>query len=90
MEKVAAVAIDEPQIAPNSAHEPMVAFASAPRTPANRPFTASNSSFAMLPRAATAPMRMKSGMTESEYALARVNGTRPNIFSAGPQPSSAA
>jgi hypothetical protein len=30
---------------------------------------------------------MKSGMTDSEYALARVNGTRPNIFSAGPTPS---
>jgi len=90
LEKVAAVAIDEPQIAPKSAHEPMVALASAPRTPAKTPFTASNSSLAMLPRAATAPMRMNSGMTDSEYALASVKGTRPNIFSAGPQPSSAA
>jgi hypothetical protein len=66
LEKVAAVAIEEPQIAPNSAHEPMVALASAPRTPANRPLTALNSSFAMLPRAATAPIRMKSGITDRE------------------------
>ena len=84
------MAIEEPQIAPNSAHAPMVALASAPRTPENRPLAASNSSFAMLAREATAPIRMKSGITDSEYALASVNGTRPNIFSAVPQPSSAA
>jgi hypothetical protein len=30
---VAAVAMDEPQIAPKSAHAPTVAFASAPRMP---------------------------------------------------------
>ena len=87
---MAAVAIEEPQIAPKSAHEPIVAFASAPRTPANTPFTASNSSFAMLARAATAPIRMKSGITDSEYALASVNGTVPNILSAFGHPSSAA
>ena len=44
----------------------------------------------MFARAATAPIRMKSGITDSEYALARVNGTVPNILSAFGQPSSAA
>jgi hypothetical protein len=50
-ENVAAVAIEEPQIAPNSAQAPMVAFASAPRTPENTALQAWNSSVAMLPRA---------------------------------------
>ena len=44
----------------------MVAFASAPRMPENTALQAWNSSVAMLPRAATAPIRMNSGMTESE------------------------
>src|SRR5258705_11137311 len=89
-ENVAAVLMHEPQMAPNSALAPMVALASAPRSPENRPLQASKSSRAMLARDATAPIRMKSGITESEYALARGNGTRPNIFSPGPQPSTAA
>ena len=84
------MAIEEPQIAPNNALAPIVALASAPRTPENKPLQASNSSFAMLPREATAPIRMNSGITDSEYALASVNGTRPNILSAVPQPSIAA
>ncbi len=90
MENVAAVAMEEPQIEPNAAQAPMVALASAPRTPENTAFEASNSSFAMLAREATAPIRMKSGITDSEYALARLNGTEPSIFSALAQPSSAA
>ena len=44
----------------------MVALASAPRMPENTALQAWNSSVAMLPRAATAPIRMNSGMTESE------------------------
>ena len=63
---MAAVAIDEPQIAPNSAQAPIVAFASAPRIPENTAFDARNSSVAMLAREATAPIRMNSGMTDSE------------------------
>jgi len=82
--------MEDPQIAPNSAQAPMLALASAPRRPEKKPLQASNSSFAMLAREATEPIRMNSGITESEYALASVNGTRPNIFSAVPQPSSAA
>ena len=66
MEKVAAVAIDEPQIAPNAAQAPTVALASAPRKPEKSAFAASNSSRDMPARAATAPIRMKSGTTESE------------------------
>src|SRR5688500_18847886 len=69
-ENVAAVAIDDPQIAPNSAHEPIVALASAPRMPENTALAAPKSSDAMLARVATAPIRMNSGMTDSEYALA--------------------
>ena len=60
------MAIEEPQIAPNSAQAPIVAFASAPRTPENTALQAWNSSVAMLPRAATEPIRMNSGMTDSE------------------------
>ena len=41
----------------------------------------------MLAREATAPIRMKSGITESEYALASSNGTDASIFSALRQPS---
>ena len=48
----------------------LMAFASAPRIPENTAFEARNSSVAMLAREATAPIRMNSGMTESEYALA--------------------
>ena len=44
----------------------MVAFAKAPRIPENTAFEARNSSVAMLAREATAPIRMNSGMTESE------------------------
>ena len=66
LENVAAVAIDEPQIAPNSAQAPIVAFAKAPRTPEKTALHAWNSSVAMLPRAATDPIRMNNGMTDSE------------------------
>src|SRR5258708_38420818 len=90
LEKVAAVAIDEPQIAPKAAQAPMVALASAPRMPENTAFDASNSSRAMLAREATAPIRMKSGITESEQALASANGTEPNIVSARGHPPTAA
>ncbi len=44
----------------------MVALANAPRTPENTAFDAWNSSLAMLAREATAPIRMNSGMTDSE------------------------
>ena len=66
MEKVAAVAIEEPQIEPNAAQAPMVALASAPRHPEKIAFAALNSSRDMPAREATAPIRMKSGTTESE------------------------
>ena len=60
------MAIDDPQTAPNRAHEPIVALASAPRIPENTALHASNNSLDMLPRVATAPMRMNSGTTDSE------------------------
>jgi hypothetical protein len=66
LENVAAVAIDEPQMAPNAAQAPTVALASAPRKPEKTAFAASKSSRDMPAREATAPMRMKSGTTESE------------------------
>src|SRR5262245_39219767 len=66
LEKVAAVAIDEPQMAPNSAQAPIVALARAPRMPENTALEAWNNSVAILAREATAPIRMNSGMTESE------------------------
>jgi len=53
------LAIMQPQIAPNSAQAPMVAFASAPRTPENTALQAWNNSVAMLPRAATVPKPSK-------------------------------
>ena len=43
-EKVAAVAIDDPQIAENAAHEPIVAAARAPRMPEKSALAAANSS----------------------------------------------
>ncbi len=58
--------------------------------PENTPFAAANISFAMLARAATAPMRMKSGTTESEYALASSKGTEAIMVRALRQPSIAA
>ena len=65
-ENVAAVAMEEPQMAPKSAQAPIVALASAPRMPENSALEAWNSSVAMFAREATAPIRMNSGMTESE------------------------
>ncbi len=84
------MAIDEPQIAPNAAQAPIVAWVSAPRKPEKSAFAASNSSRDIAAREATAPIRMKSGITESEYAVDRLNGTLPSIFSALGQPSAAA
>ena len=46
--------------------DPIVAFANAPRIPEKTAFEAWNSSVAMLAREATAHIRMKSGMTDSE------------------------
>ena len=85
------MAIDEPQIAANAAHEPMVAAASAPRTPLKIALAASNSSRDMLAREATAPMKMNSGTTENEYAapgLAPVSsyGTDARVLKAMAQP----
>ena len=67
-EKVAAVAIDEPQMAENAAHEPMVAAARAPRMPEKSALAAANSSEDICAREATAPMKMKSGTTVNQYA----------------------
>ena len=58
--------VDDPQIAPKAAHAPMVALASAPRNPEKTPFAASKSSRDIPACAATAPIRRKSGTTESE------------------------
>ena len=66
LEKVAAVAIDEPQIAEKAAQEPMVAAANAPRTPLKTAFAASNNSLDILAREATAPMKMNRGTTVKE------------------------
>ena len=44
----------------------MVALASAPRMPENTALQAWNSSLAILARDATAPIRMNSGITDSE------------------------
>jgi len=66
LEKVAASAMDDPQIPPKRAQAPVVALARAPRKPENTALAASNSSWAMMPREATAPMSRKSGTTDSE------------------------
>ncbi len=63
---MAAVAIEEPQIAPNAAQAPTVALASAPRNPEKIALAASKSSRDIAAREATAPIRMNSGTTESE------------------------
>ena len=60
------MAIEEPQIAPNAAQAPMVALVSAPRQPEKMAFAASKSSRDIPARDASAPIRMKSGTTESE------------------------
>ena len=64
-EKVAAVAIDDPQIAENAAHEPIVAAASAPRMPEKSALAAAKSSEDMFARDATAPMKIKFDKIES-------------------------
>jgi hypothetical protein len=66
LEKVAAVASEDPQIAPNNAQAPIVAFAKAPRIPENSALQAWNNSAAIFARDATAPIKIKSGMTDSE------------------------
>ena len=61
---VAAVATDEPQIAPNAAQASTAAIA---RPPRKRPMTTlanSNSAFEMPPWVAKLPIRMNSGMTD--------------------------
>ena len=65
-EIVAAVASEEPDIAPKPAHVPTLAMASDPRSPENREFTDSKSSRARLVLAATTPIRTNSGTTEKE------------------------
>jgi len=72
------------------AQAPIVAIASVPRRPLNSALAAWNSSRAMPECEATAPIRMNSGRTESEYAEARSEGVRPSTRNARCQPSSAA
>src|SRR4051812_33872786 len=62
---VAAVAMEEPQIAPKPAHAATVACASPPRRWPMKEYAAWNNSCASPARATKLPMRMKSGMTES-------------------------
>ena len=68
------MAIDEPQIRPSAAHAPTVAWQRAAKARESA-FAAWNSSRDMRGGEGTAPMRMKSGMTDSEYAVASWNGT---------------
>src|SRR5215470_7247019 len=89
-ENVAASAMDEPQMPPKSAQAAVVALARAPRKPENTALAASNSSWAMIPREATAPISRNNGTTEREYALARSYGTLPSMRSARLEPSAAA
>ena len=67
-----------------------MALASAPRKPEKMAFAASKSSRDICAREAMAPIRMNSGTTESEYALASSNGTEATTASALCQPSIAA
>ena len=60
---VAAVASDEPQIAPKPAQAPIVPMASAPRRPLNRALAARYRSPDMPERVATTPIRMNRGTT---------------------------
>ena len=62
---VAAVAIDEPQIAPKPAQASTVACARPPRTWPTNEYAARNSSCARPARATKLPIRMNSGTTES-------------------------
>ncbi len=61
---VAAVAIEEPQMAPKPAQAHTVAMASPPRRWPMHLWAARNSSCDMPARVTRLPMRMKSGMTE--------------------------
>src|SRR5207249_9487609 len=63
--KVAAVAIDEPQMPPNPADAHTVAIASPPRRWPMKAYAARNSSRDMPARVTKLPIRMKSGTTES-------------------------
>ena len=65
MAKVAAVAIDEPQIAPKPAQPAMVAIARPPRKWPMNEFAVRNSSFDMPARVTKFPIRMNSGTTDS-------------------------
>src|SRR5207249_11527177 len=80
----------EPQMAPKAAQAPTVALASAPRKPENTALAAPNSSRDICAREATAPIRLKSGTTESEQALGSSNGTEATTARALCQPSIAA
>ena len=60
----AAVATDEPQIAPNAPEAPSDATASPPRTPESMTRAARNNSADMREFDATSPIRTNSGMTD--------------------------
>ena len=62
---VAAVAIEEPQIAPKPAQAQIVAIASPPRRWPTKAFAARNSSCDMPARVTKLPIRMNSGTTDS-------------------------
>ena len=61
---VAAVAMDEPQIAPNAALAPTAAMASPPLKRAMSTLANWNSALEMPPCVAKLPMRMNSGITD--------------------------
>ena len=62
---VAAVASDEPQIAPKAAQPPMVATASPPRRCPSQARAARNSARFSPPLVAKSPISRNSGMTDS-------------------------
>ena len=62
---VAAVASEEPQIAPNAAQPPIVATASPPRQCPNQARAARNSAPFIPPLVANSPISRNSGMTDS-------------------------
>ena len=61
---VAAVAIDEPQMAPNAALAMTAAMANPPRKRAITELANSNSAFEIPPCVAKLPIRMNSGITD--------------------------
>ncbi len=84
MEKVAAVATEEPQIAAKPPQATMVAMPSPPRRWPRNVFEARNSSRLMPEAEAKAPISRNSGMTANSASVAVRIGDCDSSFKAGP------